>query len=29
MKLLGEFPNLQVVRFELHECGRSVELSVG
>ena len=29
MKLWGEIPDLQIVRFELHECGRSVEWSVG
>ena len=29
MKLWGEIPDLQVVRFELHECGRSVEWRVG
>ena len=29
MKLWGEIPHLQVVPFELHECGSSVEWSVG
>ena len=29
MKLWGEIPDLQVVRLQLHECGRSVEWTVG
>ena len=29
MKLWGEIPDLQVVQFQLHECGKSVETGVG
>ena len=29
MKLWGEIPHLKVVRFELHECWRSVGWRVG